>query len=77
MLVTPIPAAPHRTRPIRRQAGKWWQDFLFGWKYLYQRSRLFRLLLYYASVNFFLNFATVLRPMVLSTSSAGNLASCR
>ncbi len=42
------------------------RDALYGWRYLRQRSGLFGLLLYYALVNFFLNFSAVLMiPLVL------------
>ncbi len=44
-----------------------WQDTVFGWNYLKQRSGLFGLLWFYALVNFFLNFSMVLLgPMVLA-----------
>lgn len=47
------------------------QDMSFGWKYLRERSGLFGLLLYYAMVNFLLNWSAVLMiPMVLSRFSA-------
>ncbi|NJN80701.1 MAG: MFS transporter [Anaerolineales bacterium] len=43
------------------------QDILFGWNYLRERTGLFGLLLYYAMINFLLNWAAVLLvPMVLS-----------
>lgn len=48
-----------------------WQDMSFGWNYLRARSGLFGLLLYYAMVNFMLNWSAVLMvPMVLSRFSA-------
>ncbi|MEM7114078.1 MAG: MFS transporter [Chloroflexota bacterium] len=44
-----------------------WQDALFGWHYLRERTGLFNLLLFFALVNFCLNFAAVLLgPLVLS-----------
>lgn len=48
-----------------------WQDMAFGWNYLRARSGLFGLLLYYAMVNFLLNWSAVLLiPMVLSRFTA-------
>lgn len=71
MLVTAIPQPVREAAQPGGRGANWRQDLLFGWKYLYQRSGLFGLLLYYASVNFFLNFATVLLgPMVLSNHTA-------
>ena len=50
------------------------QDALFGWKYLRARAGLFGLLLYFALVNFLLNFAAVLTaPLVLSFGTAAVL----
>ncbi|MCQ3938280.1 MAG: MFS transporter [Chloroflexi bacterium] len=47
------------------------QDMSFGWRYLRERSGLFGLLLYYAMINFLLNWSAVLMvPMVLSNFSA-------
>jgi MFS family permease len=47
------------------------QDMAFGWNYLRERSGLFGLLLYYAMVNFLLNWSAVLLiPMVLSRFTA-------
>jgi hypothetical protein len=51
-----------------------WQDALFGWRYLRSRAGLFGLLLYFALVNFLLNFAAVLTgPLVLSFSTSAAL----
>ncbi|MBI2331910.1 MAG: MFS transporter, partial [Chloroflexi bacterium] len=48
-----------------------WQDMAFGWHYLRERKGLFGLLLYYAMVNFLLNWSAVLLiPMVLSRFTA-------
>lgn len=48
-----------------------WQDMTFGWNYLRERKGLFGLLLYYAMVNFLLNWSAVLLiPMVLSRFTA-------
>mgnify|MGYP000845511722 FL=1 len=48
-----------------------WQDMQFGWNYLNERKGLLGLLLYYAMVNFLLNWSAVLLiPMVLSRFTA-------
>ena len=48
-----------------------WQDIVFGWNYLRERTGLFGLILYYAMVNFLLNWSAVLLiPMVLSRFTA-------
>jgi MFS family permease len=50
-----------------------WQDTLVGWRHLYARSGLLGLVLFYALVNFLLNFAVVLMgPMVLSRFAASD-----
>jgi MFS transporter, DHA3 family, macrolide efflux protein len=71
LLVTPV---PQPEAPPAEEAGRkanWRDDLAFGWKYLYQRSGLFGLLLYYASVNFFLSVTMVLLgPLVLSNHTA-------
>jgi MFS transporter, DHA3 family, macrolide efflux protein len=47
-----------------------WKDAIFGWEYLRARPGLFWLLIYFAGVNFLMNFAMVLSgPLVLSFSS--------
>jgi MFS family permease len=49
-------------------------DAVFGWKYLRALPVLFGLLVYFASVNFFLNFSSVLSgPLVLSFGGAADL----
>ena len=50
------------------------KDVAFGWHYLVARKGLLGLLLYYASVNFFLNISAVmLGPLILSFGSATSL----
>ncbi|MBG0785050.1 MAG: MFS transporter [Anaerolineaceae bacterium] len=50
------------------------KDVAFGWHYLVARKGLFGLLLYFASVNFFMNLSAVmLGPLVLSFGSATSL----
>ena len=49
-------------------------DFAFGWRYLHARPGLFGLLLYFALVNFSLNFAAVLiGPLVLTFGTSSTL----
>ena len=60
----PERAAEHKDKYI-------WQDMQFGWNFLYERKGLLGLLLYYAMVNFLLNWSAVLLiPMVLSRFTA-------
>ena len=50
------------------------RDALFGWNYLRARKGLLMMLLYFALVNFFLNFAAVLMtPLVLSFGEPSTL----
>jgi len=49
-------------------------DVVFGWRYLAERRGLLNLMIYFASVNFFLNICGVMiSPLVLSFSSAASL----
>ncbi len=49
-------------------------DFIFGWHYLIERKGLFYLLLYFASVNFFMNLAFIMvGPLVLSFDFAASM----
>ncbi len=70
LLIVRIPQPPlssEETSPHRKSI---WEDALFGWRYLRQRRGLFNLLLYFALVNFLLNFSAVLTgPLVLSFST--------
>ncbi|MBN2145788.1 MAG: MFS transporter [Anaerolineales bacterium] len=67
----PQPAQAPQEKPTRNQI---WDDTVFGWNYLRRRSGLFGLLLYFAMVNFSLNFAAVLLgPLVLSVHQASVL----
>jgi len=51
-----------------------WADAAFGWNYLRALPGLFGLLIYFASVNFFLSFSNVLSgPLVLSDGSSADL----
>lgn len=71
LLLTPIPQPAATERPasgsgLRRLLG----DAAFGFRYLSSRGGLFGLLLYFALVNFLLNFAGILTgPLTLSFST--------
>lgn len=55
-----------------------WQEAAFGWHYLRARRGLLGLLIYFALVNFFLNFSAVLLgPMILSFGSAAGLGTAQ
>jgi MFS family permease len=58
--------------------GSLWREAGFGWHYLRARQGLLGLLLYFALVNFFLNFSAVLLgPMILSFGSAAGLGTAQ
>jgi MFS transporter, DHA3 family, macrolide efflux protein len=62
---------PQPERSIEHKEHNLWQDMIFGWNYLRERTGLFGLLFYYAMVNFLLNWSAVLLiPMVLSRFTA-------
>ncbi|MBL8063941.1 MAG: MFS transporter [Anaerolineales bacterium] len=62
---------PQPERESEHKDKNLWQDMAFGWSYLRERKGLFGLLLYYAMVNFLLNWSAVLLiPMVLSRYTA-------
>jgi MFS transporter, DHA3 family, macrolide efflux protein len=66
LLLVRIPQPPS-VAPTQAEKPSIWQDAVFGWKYLYQRTGLFILLWYYALVNFVLTSSLVLiGPMLLS-----------
>lgn len=71
LLATPVPQPPRFLVDTDQEKSNWRQDAIFGWSYLKERRGLFGLLWYYASVNFFLNFSTVLLgPMILAAYTA-------
>ena len=75
LLIVRIPQ-PKRVTETSESAEKTsiWADAAFGWKYLRALPGLFGLLIYFASVNFFLSFSNVLSgPLVLSYGSAADL----
>lgn len=70
LLIVRIPQPPLTTQVEQDGRGKIWRDALFGWQYLRQRRGLFNLLIYFALVNFLVNFSGVLNgPLVLSFST--------
>jgi len=65
---------PQPERAPEHKDSNIWQDMVFGWNYIQVRSGLLGLLLYFAMVNFLLNWSAVLLvPMVLSNFSASIL----
>lgn len=55
-----------------------WREAAFGWHYLRARRGLFGLLIFFALVNFFLNFSAVLLgPMILSFGTAAGLGTAQ
>jgi hypothetical protein len=71
LLLVHIPQPNELEGAAGGEKGSLWADMVFGWRYLRARAGLFGLLIYFALVNFFLNFAAVLMgPMVLSFSTA-------
>ena len=58
--------------------GALWREAAFGWHYLRARQGLLGLLIYFALVNFFLNFSAVLLgPMILSFGTAAGLGTAQ
>ena len=75
LLIVRIPQPKRQTEaaPGEKQTSVW-QEAAFGWKYLRALPGLFGLLIYFASVNFFLSYSNVLDgPLVLSYGSAADL----
>jgi hypothetical protein len=75
LLVVRIPQPKRVTEVVAGDGIKSvWADATFGWNYLRALPGLFGLLIYFASVNFFLSFSNVLSgPLVLSYGSAADL----
>jgi MFS transporter, DHA3 family, macrolide efflux protein len=70
----PQPSFSDTGQTQTKMRGKIWWDTVFGWTYLRSRPGLFGLLLYFAAVNFLINFSAVLTgPMVLSFAEANVL----
>ena len=73
LMIVRIPQ-PKRVTEARDEKKSVLADAVFGWKYLRALPGLFGILLYFASVNFFLNFSSVLSgPLVLSYGSSTDL----
>ena len=76
LLIVRIPQ-PKRVTEVAaegEQKTSVWQEAAFGWNYLRAMPGLFGLLLYFASVNFFLSFSNVLAgPLVLSYGTSTDL----
>lgn len=74
LLVVRIPRPPVSAERAAEGKKSFLEDTLVGWRYLRARSGLFSLVLFFALVNFLLNFAVVmLGPLVLSLWSAREL----
>jgi hypothetical protein len=78
LLMVRIPQPRRTTDPGAPQASgeatSLLTDAAYGWRYLRMRPGLFGLLLYFATVNFFLSFSGVLlAPMVLAFGTAAEL----
>lgn len=70
LLVVRIPQ-PERAPESADKKASVWGEMAFGWRYLRQRPGLLYIVLYFALVNFLLNFSSVLiGPLVLSFTSA-------
>lgn len=62
---------PQPEQTAGHKSSNMWRDITFGWNYLRERKGLFGLLLYYAMINFLLNWSAILLvPMVLSRFTA-------
>jgi MFS family permease len=67
LLLVRIPKSEPTTGETR---SAYWEEFVYGWSYLFSRPGLRNLTLFYAAINFLLGIAVVLRtPLVLSFSS--------
>lgn len=75
LLIVRIPQPqPAQTTEQNAEKPSFGQDVKFGFHYLWQRNGLLGLLIFFAFVNFFLNFSAVLLgPMILSFGSASGL----
>ena len=77
LLFVSIPQPERKTENI---SGKFsvLKDVVFGWRYLVARRGLMGLLLYFASVNFFMNLSAVmLGPLVLSFGSPTSMGAAQ
>lgn len=73
LLLVHIPQ-PAKRPEDKEQPSSLLRDAAFGWRYLRDRPGLFGILVYFALVNFLVNFSAVLTaPLVLSFATAGVL----
>jgi len=74
LLIVRIPQPEVEPSKAKGTMGTVWNDARFGWRYLRERTGLLVMVLYFAMVNFLLNFAMVLLgPMILGFSTASIL----
>ncbi|KAA3642402.1 MAG: MFS transporter [Chloroflexi bacterium] len=74
LLFVRIPQPKSSVESAEGEKPSVWQDAAYGWRYVRERQGLFGLLWYFAMVNFFLNFSSVLAPpMILSFADADAL----
>jgi MFS transporter, DHA3 family, macrolide efflux protein len=70
LIIVRIPQPVSDVKQVAGRTAKLWEDIRFGWQYLFARSGLFVLLVYFSMVNFLLNFSVVLMgPLILSRHS--------
>jgi len=78
LLIVRIPQPEVTPSEAKSRAETVWNDARFGWRYLRERVGLLGLVLYFAMVNFLLNFAMVLLgPMILAFSSTSALGAAQ
>lgn len=73
LLLVRIPQPP-RTEHSAVAGVSWWQQAVYGWRYLRERRPLMRLLIYVVCLNFVFGMALILfTPLVLSFATAPEL----
>lgn len=73
LLLVRIPQPP-RTEHSAVAGVSWWQQAVYGWRYLKERRPLMRLLIYVVCLNFVFGMALILfTPLVLSFATAPEL----
>lgn len=73
LLMVRIPD-PERQPPAEGEEKSIWQDAAYGWTYITARRGLLAMMVWFAFVNFFANFAAVLSPpMILASENAAVL----
>jgi DHA3 family macrolide efflux protein-like MFS transporter len=67
---------PEETAEGKASKGSFWQETVYGWRYITARPGLFALMNLFSLVNFLMEMTTVLfTPLVLSFGSAASLGS--